>query len=122
MDEIKRTLDKLQREQESALKEAYELGFAAGVAITPDHEKFHSSHQEPKDYGEDGEIYVLSGKFDEDEALEKFVELFKREGFEYEDVEIHRTKIALATDTTDEYEYFYHHNGTGIFDAWAWTA
>jgi hypothetical protein len=127
LDEIKGILDKFAKEQERAIEKAYELGFAAGVGVTPDHEKFHKAHLEPADYGEDGEIYVLSGRYTEDEAEAKFAKYFKTElGLDSDELmleQIKRWKIGIAADNDSEYEYMYSHEGYGgVYDAWVWTA
>ena len=121
-DEIRRLLDGIYLDTEKAVKEAYEDGFNAGVGVTPDPKAFHLGHLEPRDYGEDGEIYVLSGRFSEDKALKIFNKYFREQGFdEIESVRKHL--ISVASDPDDEYQYYYNASGKGgIYEAWVWTA
>lgn len=109
-----------------AVEEAYNRGWDDGIATTPDHKAFHERHQEPQDYGEDGDIVVVSGKFSMDEAVDKIYHLVNQEwGQDYsrDDVfdQIHAGKIALAT-SDQEYDYYVGKDRNGIFDAWIWRA
>lgn len=124
--QVEDLLAKLRTEMKEAVEEAYTRGWDAGVASTPDHKHFHKTHQEPQDYGEDGETVVISGKLAMDTAVDKIHKLVNGEwGQDYsiDDVfsQTHAGKVALAT-ADQEYDYYVGKDRNGIFDAWIWRA
>jgi hypothetical protein len=126
--DIKLTLEKLQHDLEEAMQEAYIDGFNAGSsADKPTQEEFNKSHHEPLGYGEDGEIYVMSGALSENQALHKLKTLFTKEMMfdDYDDLgeNLRLTKIAyIPEEISSEPGYYFRRDSSGVYDAWVWTA
>lgn len=127
--DIKLALDKIKADVDDAVQQAYIDGFNAGSAVDkPTQAEFDKAHAQPLGYGEDGEIYVMAGNLTENVALHRLKKLFDKEGYDYEDSEdilnhIQRTKIAyIPEDISSEPGYYYRADGSGVYDAWVWTA
>lgn len=127
--DISLALDKIKADVDDAVKQAYIDGFNAGSAVDkPTQEQFDDDHQEPKGYGEDGEIYVMAGSFTEQEAVDTLQKLFDKEMYDYENPQeladhLNHTKIAyIPEDISSEPGYYYRGDGSGVYDAWVWTA
>lgn len=124
--QVEDLLSKLRSEMKDAIEEAYNRGWDDGVASTPDHEAFHKAHQDPQEYGEDGEIVVVSGRLGMEEAVKKIYNLVAKEwGHDATEDDIfsqtHAEKVAMATND-QEYDYYVGKDRNGIFDAWIWRA
>lgn len=120
---------KLSQDIEEAVQQAYIDGFNAGSAIDkPTQKEFDDAHLEPVGYGEDGEIYVLAGKFSEAKAVQLVKKLFDKEMYDYENTQeisdhLDYTKIAyIPEDITSEPGYYFRNDRSGVYDAWVWTA
>lgn len=127
--DIELTLEKLKGDVAEAVQQAYIDGFNAGSAVDkPTQAEFDEAHREPLGYGEDGEIYVMSGDYPENTAMQRLKTLFDRELYDYEDEQdlldhMRHTKIAyIPEDISSEPGYYYRADGTGVYDAWVWTA
>lgn len=127
--DFKYQLEKLSSDIEQAVQQAYIDGFNAGSAVDkPTQAEFDKAHAQPLGYGEDGEIYVMAGNLTENVALHRLKKLFDKEGYDYDDIDdlidhIHRTKVAyIPEDISSEPGYYYRADGSGVYDAWVWTA
>lgn len=124
--QVEDLLTKLRSDMKQAVEEAYNRGWDDGIATTPDYAKFHEAHQEPQEYGEDGEIVVISGKVDMEEAVDKIYALVSGQWGQdstRDDIfnQLHAEKVAMATGD-QEYDYYVGKDRNGIFDAWIWRA
>lgn len=127
--DIKLALDKIKADVDEAVQQAYIDGFNAGSAADkPTQDEFNEAHREPLGYGEDGEIYVLAGDYPQNTAVHKLKTLFDKEMYDYDGVEdlldhMQLTKIAyIPEDISSEPGYYYRGDGSGVYDAWVWTA
>ena len=118
---FERSIEQIKRLHQGEVDQAYKDGFAAGLATTPNHKLFHSQHQKPQWYGEDGDIVAVSGEYSRDDAVALITAFLKAETGEVDDVEgcVNREKAIPGTND-DGYDYFIRNDGTGIFDAWVW--
>lgn len=127
--DIKLTLEKLKGEVDDAVQQAYIDGFNAGSAVDkPTQAEFDKAHAQPLGYGEDGEIYVMAGNLTENQAVHRLKKLFDKEMYDYENQQeladhLNWTKIAyIPEDISSEPGYYYRADGSGVYDAWVWTA
>lgn len=128
--DVESTLEKLKEKIADRLEDAYEKGYQEGVSVKPDHKGFHKEHQEPKDYGEDGETVVVSDELEFDDAVKKIVKhLHDVHGFDEEDFSVesvsNQTSHELIAMALPGSEYSYMANvrsdsERGVFGAWVW--
>lgn len=124
LSQVEDLVTKLRAQMKEAIEDAYTRGWDDGVASMPDHKKFHEAHQEPQEYGEDGEMVVVSGQLDMETAVDKIYHLVGEEwGHDStrDDIydQTHVEKVAMATGD-QECDYYVGKDRNGVFDAWVW--
>lgn len=127
--DLEYSIDKLKQDVDAAIEQAYLDGYNAGSATDkPTQQEFDEAHKLPISYGEDGENYVMAGNLSHPRAIHTLKTLFDKEMFDYESVQelddhMTYTKIAyIPEDISSEPGYCYRGDGSGVYNAWVWTA